>query len=431
MIAVPTSKPETAPRERRCHPIPEDAIQSGSHHDFTYVLVDPLTRINIAQQTPHRVEPDSTQSRARAGARRPLKVGDELGPYRLLEWLGCGAEGDVWKAVRLDRAEEFVALKVLRPCLASNPARKAQFRREAERGVGLDGPSLLKVHELNEIDGYHFMIFTYVAATALRDVIKWRHSVRRHGGIDKLHPFVTMTAEDYLGSMTRTLAKAARALASVHDHRVVHRDIKPANILMDNGCHGEVYLCDFGLGRDLEVATPEQMRDGAGTPMYMAPERLLRLTADEIKCDIYSMGVTLCEALTLKRPFQVPADLPFPALALFLAESEPLPPGALDPGFPEELETIIMKAMARDPRQRHDSSRELAGDLDRFASNWSVRCRHQALRQPLRPGAYRRRVAPKRAMAVMRHSRYSDDNKIRSEFKAGSGPDRLSDAPAD
>ena len=68
------------------------------------------------------------------------------------------------------------------------------------------------------------------------------------------------------------------------------------------------------------------MRDGAGTPMYMAPERLLRLTADEIKCDIYSMGVTLCEALTLKRPFQVPDDLPFPSLAPFLAMTEPLHP---------------------------------------------------------------------------------------------------------
>ena len=160
---------------------------------------------------------------------------------------------------------------------------------------------------------------------------------------------MTMREEDYLGSMTRTLAKAARALASVHDQRIAHRDVKPANILMDNRCREGVYLCDFGLGRDLDVATSQQMRDGAGTPMYMAPERLLRFIADEIKCDIYSMGVTLCEALTLKRPFQVPDDLPFPALAPFLARAEPLHPCALDPEFPEELAAIIMKAMARDP----------------------------------------------------------------------------------
>jgi serine/threonine protein kinase len=182
-----------------------------------------------------------------------------------------------------------------------------------------------------------------------------------------------MKEEDYLGSMTRTLAKAAHALASVHDQRIVHRDVKPANILMDNRRREGVYLCDFGLGRDLDVATSQQMRDGAGTPIYMAPERLLMFAADEIKCDIFSMGVTLCEALTLKRPFQVPEDLPFPALAAFLAVAEPAHPRALDSEFPEELAAIIMKAMARDPRQRHDSARELAGDLDRFTRDWSSR----------------------------------------------------------
>ena len=113
----------------------------------------------------------------------------------------------------------------------------------------------------------------------------------------RLHRFVTLDDRDYLHAMTRTLAEATRALAHVHEQRIVHRDIKPANILLDNRRSGEVYLCDFGLGRDLDFATTEQMRDGAGTPMYMAPERLLQFAADEIKCDIYSMGVTLFEAL--------------------------------------------------------------------------------------------------------------------------------------
>ena len=105
---------------------------------------------------------------------------------------------------------------------------------------------------------------------------------------------------------SRILSRAARALAQLHAGRVVHRDIKPANILIDVRRGGRVYLCDLGLGRDLEVATIEQMRDGAGTPMYMAPERLLRAPADEILCDLYSLGVTLFEALTLDRPFAVP-----------------------------------------------------------------------------------------------------------------------------
>ena len=91
------------------------------------------------------------------------------------------------------------------------------------------------------------------------------------------HPFAAMKGEEYQSGMLRVLAKVARGLARVHDQCIAHRDIKPANILLDNRHVGGAYLCDFGLGRDLEIATTEQMRDGAGTPMYMAPERLLRL----------------------------------------------------------------------------------------------------------------------------------------------------------
>ena len=260
--------------------------------------------------------------------------GASWGPIGSLEWLGRGAEGDVWKAVRREPVEELVALKILEAEPGEQPRAEAQFRHEAERGGWLVGPSLLTVFELNEIDGYHFMALPYVEGTALRDVIKWRRAYLSGDDTRKVHQFVTMSDEDYLAGMTRTLAKAARALASVHDQRIAHRDIKPANILLDNLRSEGVYLCDFGLGRDLDVATAEQMRDGAGTPLYMAPERLLRLCADEIKCDIYSMGVTLCETLTLDRPFRVPEDLALPALAPFLARAEPIPPSVLDPHFP-------------------------------------------------------------------------------------------------
>jgi serine/threonine-protein kinase len=165
--------------------------------------------------------------------------------------------------------------------------------------------------------------------------------------------------------MARLLAKAARGLALAHDQQIVHRDIKPANILLEKGRSGGVYLCDFGLGRDLEIATSEQMRDGAGTPLYMAPERLLRCTADEIKCDIYSMGVTLFEATTLERPFHVPEEISYPTLATFLASAKPRRPDAIRAGFPTELESIIMKAMNSDHAKRYESAHLLANDLDR------------------------------------------------------------------
>jgi serine/threonine-protein kinase len=300
----------------------------------------------------------------------------------LLERLGRGAQGDVWKAARLDPGGELVALKILNPGLKSNPARLAQFRREAERGIRLAGPSLLNVYELGEIDGHIFMTMPYVEGTPLHEVVNCRRSYLAGDEIEVKHAFATMNCDEYRSSMIRLLSRVARALARVHDQCVAHRDIKPANILLDNRNVGEVYLCDFGLGRDLEIATAQQMRDGAGTPMYMAPERLLKLPADEVKCDIYSLGVTLFEALTLERPFVIPDHLSLPTLAPYLASALPRLPAEICPGFPIELEQIVMKAMAPEPGRRFDSARELASDLERFELHSSFRFSRASVRAP-------------------------------------------------
>jgi serine/threonine-protein kinase len=388
---------------------------------MTLVKVNPPSRAGS--------ESDREPPRVNFGALPTLTAGRALGDYRLLEWLGNGAEGDVWKAVRRETGSELVALKILKPSLASNPARNAQFRREAERGTGLIGPSLLTVRELNQVDGYYFMTLPYVEATSLRDVIKRRHAYFSRGDIDGMHHFAIMGRDEYLCGMTRTLAKAARALASAHRQRIVHRDIKPANILIDNRRREGVYLCDFGLGRDLDVATTEQMRDGAGTPMYMAPERLMRLPADEIKCDIYSMGVTLCEALTLKRPFHVPDEIPLSALAPYLACREPLRPRVLDPELPDDAEAIIMKAMARDAARRFASADDLASDLEEFASEWSFRCGGRAARQPYSSAPVPVRVRSQRLVSVPQTAGSCiRPSAMRSEFGSGSVPDVFDDS---
>jgi serine/threonine protein kinase len=336
MISASAGMPPPLLTKRRSSIVPVQADDSGNAGDFTDRFTETATRIrmSVPRCAPNDSDPQPTRRVTQGSA--PLAPGCELGSFRLVEALGHGAQGDVWKARRLAAVEQLVALKVLKPSLARHPARMAQFRHEAERGLRLSGPSLLAASELKE------------------------------SHVESHHPFVSLDESGYLFAMVEVLAEAASALARVHERHIVHRDVKPANILVDNRCFGRVYLCDFGLGRDLEVATPEQMRDGSGTPMYMAPERLLMFTADEIKCDIYSMGVTLCEALTLERPFQVPEHVAASGLAPFLARAVPRRPCLLDPDFPEELEAIIMKAMARDPRQRHESARELARDLEQF-----------------------------------------------------------------
>jgi serine/threonine-protein kinase len=379
----------------------------GSGKTLTMLRISTLTRLGRernSKRTPSGVPVPSY-----------LVPGQELGSYRLLECLGRGAQGEVWKARQLEPAGGLVALKVLAPSSAQSATRIAQFRREAERGLRLVGPSLLTIQELAASDGHHFMTMPFVEGTSLRDVIKSRIAYLSCGDPAPLHPIVSLDENEYLCAMTHNLAEATRAIARVHDQRIAHRDIKPANILLDNRRSGGVYLCDFGLGRDLDYATPDQMRDGAGTPLYMAPERLLKLPADEIKCDIYSMGVTLYEALTLERPFRVPNHVGPAGLAAFLALAEPGPPRVVSHLFPDEVQVIVMKAMARDPRDRHESAFELATELERFAHGWMSRRSHvtaRELRQPRvrRAHVFSRAVVARRQAGSNRSADFSDSS---------------------
>ena len=207
------------------------------------------------------------------------RVGRELGPYRLLEWLGRGAEGDVWKAVRLEtargtRGPENLEAKPGEQSRAQGPVPP----RGRARGLAWSGRRCSRSSSLMKSTGITSWLCRMWKGLRFETSFDGGDAYLSGDDTRNVHQFVTMADNDYLASMTRTLAKAARALASVHDQRIVHRDVKPANILLDNRGAEAVYLCDFGLGRDLDVATAEQMRDGAGTPLYMAPERLLRLT---------------------------------------------------------------------------------------------------------------------------------------------------------
>ncbi len=383
MFIVTDPKPRSLFEDGDCGWGVESVLSSASDTSHTWVIEEFSTGIRIARRWAPRADSESAGRPPRAsGPRRALASGYQLGPYRLLERLGQGAQGEVWKALRCDLVAELVAIKILNPCLAHNPVRLAQFRREAERGIRLAGPSLLTIYELSSIDGYHFMAMPYVEGITMRDVIRCRAARLAGEPTQAVHPLVGRGEPDYLLAMTRILAEATRALARAHEQRIAHRDIKPANILLDSRRPDRVYLCDFGLGRDLEIATTEQMRNGAGTPMYMAPERLLRVTADEVRCDVYSMGVTIFEALTLERPFRVPDHVTLPCLSAYLSTAPPRRPSDVRPGFPPEHEAVILKAMARDPADRYASARQLADDLEQIGIRWTFRRTRAPLERP-------------------------------------------------
>ncbi|WP_337173398.1 serine/threonine-protein kinase [Paludisphaera sp.] len=299
---------------------------------------------------------------ARAGGSQ-LRPFQRIGPYRLIVRLGRGAQGEVWKAVG-EMGPGFVALKILTPGLSINPRRLAQFRREAERGARLVGPSLLRVADAGEADGCFYMAMPYVEAVTLQDVVRERRLHRMGDDPDPVHPLVEMEDPAYYLETTRIMAGVARALHRVHVHRVAHRDVKPGNILLERRAPFGAFLCDLGLGRDLDHATVDQMRDGAGTLLYMAPERLLKAPADEVLADVYSMGATAFEALTLGRRLETIRGVPTPALPPMLARARPRAPREVDPNLPASLEVVLLRALERAPGDRHRSAGELADDLE-------------------------------------------------------------------
>jgi eukaryotic-like serine/threonine-protein kinase len=300
-------------------------------------------------------------------------AGQLLGRYRLIERLGQGSQGEVWRAIETGPGGREVALKVLPPAQSRDRRRMAQFRHEAERGRRISGPALLPTLDHGvSAEGIPFMAMPLVDGCSLVDVLARR---RDPSGASvspaRLHRLALATEADYLRGVVRVVARVARGLAMAHAADVVHRDIKPANILLDRRREGEGFLCDFGLGRDLDIATPAQLRDGAGTPLYMAPERLLRRHADEMLSDIYALGATLFEALTFVPPIAIPEGLPWDSWAIHLAAARPGPPSARRGGIPADLDAIVMKAMARRPDRRYASANLLADDLDRFLAGGS------------------------------------------------------------
>ncbi|MFO0951084.1 MAG: serine/threonine-protein kinase [Isosphaeraceae bacterium] len=311
--------------------------------------------------------------------------GRRLGGYRLIEPRRPGRQADVWRAVKLEPPVEEVALKLL-PASSStqDPRRLAQLRREAERGSRLVSPALLPTYEFGEADGLVFLAMPLVVGCSLGAVLDHRREFIAGGDPPPgAHRLATAPSPVYDRTITALMARVARAVSAAHASRVVHRDIKPMNILVrrdltllpphrgNEPAPGDpaskdagVFLCDFGLGRDLDVATPRQLRDGAGSPLYMAPERLRKQPADEVRCDVFALGVTLFEALTLTPPVEVPPEMPQPRWAAFLAAARPRRLRQLRRELPLALEDVVHRAMARDPYERHASAGHLADELD-------------------------------------------------------------------
>jgi serine/threonine-protein kinase len=266
---------------------------------------------------------------------------DRIGHYRIVAELGRGGMGIVYKAHE-ESLNRFVAIKVLGEHLTEDPGHVERFLREARSAASLNHPNIVQIYAVSEEDGRHFFAMEYVSGRSLQQIL------RSSGPLDPVQ-------------VAKIALQTASGLRAAHEQGIIHRDIKPANLLIDD--RGLVKIADFGLalvtgGVSRLTATGMFM----GTPGYLSPEQCLDQDPDH-RTDIYSLGVTLYEALSGKVPFT--ADSPL-ALLRQIVEVEPPDLGDLKPEVDPELRAIVARMMAKDRDLRVSSCAELIGGLEKF-----------------------------------------------------------------
>jgi serine/threonine protein kinase/Tfp pilus assembly protein PilF len=365
-----------------------------------------------------------------------------LGDYRLVREIGRGGMGVVYEAVQMSLGRR-VALKVL-PFASTLDAKQLQrFKNEAQAAAHLHHQNIVPVYATGTERGVHFYAMQFIEGQTLASLIS---ELRRQAGLEipegqaptgpaeeAVREFVSgrwapsavhlPTAGPYQASPAaetatppaaalsterslrgapfyRTVAtlavQAAEALEHAHQMGVVHRDIKPANLLVDP--RGNLWITDFGLAHCQSQAGLTMTGDLVGTLRYMSPEQALakRVNIDQ-RTDIYSLGVTLYELLTLEPAY---AGSDRQELLRQIAFEEPKRPRKINKSVPVELETIVLKAVEKNPADRYATAQELADDLRRFLEDRPIRARRLTLLQIMRKWARRHQAVVSTASAA-------------------------------
>jgi eukaryotic-like serine/threonine-protein kinase len=308
--------------------------------------------------------------------------------YKILGELGRGGMGVVYKAVE-ESLGRHVALKVLSHRQPAGPIQLIRFQREARVAALLHHTNIVPVFAVGVHEDVHYYAMQYIDGQGLDSVLREIIHLRRGPGAVKTIPQVrpdniSRSISSLLGpkeahyfrGIARLGVQAAEALAYAHSHGVLHRDIKPANLLLD--LRGTIWVTDFGLAKAEGSEVLTSPGDVVGTVRYLAPERF-QGKADP-RCDVYSLGVTLYEMLTLEPAFTVSDRV---ELINKILRVEPARPRKLDPRIPRDLETIVLKAIAKDPSNRFSNADEMASELGRFVEGRQIRSRRVSVPERL------------------------------------------------
>ncbi len=361
-------------------PLDLDAI-IAEHPDLADEVRSIAASLDLLHQTTRQMRPATETQPTPAVAKR-------LGDFEIGRELGRGGMGVVYQAKQIS-LQRRVALKVLPFAAMWDQKQIARFRNEALAAAQLHHPHIVPVFAVGEERGVHFYAMQLIDGQSLDQLVKELGGVDEAAGdatagneqtqpqalastvtwrtteIDTPASLSTQHSQDrseYCQAIARLGRQAAEALHHAHEYGVVHRDIKPSNLMVDG--QAKLWITDFGLARIQSSPGVTITGDVVGTLRYMSPEQAAGQHAlVDTRTDIYGLGATLYELLTLQPAF--PGEDRHAVLS-DIADKEPAPPRSLNPAIPVDLETIVLQAMSKSRDSRYQTAQELADDLDRF-----------------------------------------------------------------
>ncbi len=368
-----------------------DLLRRGEHPSVNvYAAAHPEHAEQLKELLPAVAQMELLK-RFRAPATADKSLPDRLGDFRIVRELGRGGMGVVFEAVQ-ESLGRPVALKVLARHAQLDPTQRERFVREAQAAAKLHHTNIVPVFGVGEQDGLPYYVMQLIPGIGLHSLVRqWRKRLRKGDQAkdetlalrpdtkpaNTPPPFEAAESEltgPEFGNwqfVAEIGLQAADAIRYAHKQGVLHRDVKPANLILD----GEiVWVTDFGLAKMMNTEGLTATGDILGTLQYLPPECLTG-TADP-RSDVYGLGATLYELLTLEPPYS--ADSPA-RLIKKLADADPPAPRALNPNIPRDLETIVLKAMAREPSARYASAHDLAHDLEAFLDDRPIKARRTTM----------------------------------------------------